>query len=243
MPLKPAKRDTTPRKFTDTGGQTFQKVDTVNIAVSKDSLDAPVTYSASDSMVLDVPTRKIRLYNQSTTKYKDLDLSAYQIELDQEKQLITATFSRDTAGKMVGRPKFIQGENNMDSDSIKYNFKTQKGITSSTYTTQGEMFVYGEKIKKISLTEYFALHGRFTTCNLDTPHFAFVTPKMKLINKKFAISGPIHPEFEGVPVPVYIPFGFFPLAQGRHSGLLPPQFTANQQFGVGLEGLGYYKVL
>lgn len=237
------KKDTIPAIKNDTGTKTIQKVDTLNIKISKDSLDAPVSYAASDSMVLDVPTKKIKLYNKSNTKYKDLNLSAYEIELDQENQLITATYSTDTAGNMVGRPKFIQAENNMDSDSITYNFKTQKGITRSTYTTQGEMFVYGEKIKKVSENEYFALRGRFTTCNYDTPHFAFVTPKLKLVNKKLAISGPIHPEFEGVPVPVYIPFGFFPLSQGRHSGLLPPQFTANEQFGIGLEGLGYYKVL
>lgn len=237
------KRDTIPIKRPDTSGVRIQKSDTIDIKISKDSLDAPVNYTASDSMVLDVPTKKITLYNQSTTKYKDLDLSAYKIQLDQEKQIVIATFSTDSAGKMTGRPKFIQAENNMDSDSITYNFKTQKGITSSTYTTQGEMFVYGEKMKKISENEYFALRGRFTTCNLDTPHFAFVSNKLKLVNKKLAISGPIHPEFEAVPVPVYIPFGFFPLSQGRHSGLLAPQFTANEQFGLGLEGLGYYKVL
>ncbi|HZG25628.1 MAG TPA: putative LPS assembly protein LptD, partial [Chitinophagaceae bacterium] len=235
--------DTLPQNETDTGANKIHKIDTINIKVSKDSLDAPVSYAASDSMVLDVQTKKIRLYNKAVTKYKDLDLSAYQIELDQERQLVIATHTLDTVGQMVGRPKFIQGANNFDSDSITYNFKTQKGITNSTYTTQGEMFVYGEKIKKFSENEYFAYMGRFTTCNYDTPHFAFVTKKLKLVNKKLAISGPIHPEFEGVPVPVYIPFGFFPLAQGRHSGLLPPQFTANQQFGVGLEGLGYYKVL
>jgi lipopolysaccharide assembly outer membrane protein LptD (OstA) len=66
---------------------------------------------------------------------------------------------------------------------------------------------------------------------------------MKLVNKKLAVSGPVHPEFEGVPVPIYLPFGFFPLSQGRHSGILPPQFTANEQYGLGIEGLGYYKVL
>ena len=66
---------------------------------------------------------------------------------------------------------------------------------------------------------------------------------MKLVNQKLAISGPIHPEFEGRAVPIYLPFGYFPISQGRHSGLLPPQFTASEQFGLGLEGLGYYKVL
>src|SRR6185437_1414937 len=90
---------------------------------------------------------------------------------------------------------------------------------------------------------YYGWRGVFTTCDLDTPHFAFRTNKMKMINKKFAITGPIHPEFEGVPLPIYLPFGFFPLTQGRHSGLLPPTFSASDQAGLGLEGLGYYKVL
>jgi len=87
------------------------------------------------------------------------------------------------------------------------------------------------------------LRARLTTCNLDTPHFAFIAKKVKLINKKLAVTGPVHPEFEGVPIPVYLPFGIFPLSSGRHSGLLPPQFTASEQFGLGLEGLGYYKVI
>ncbi len=217
--------------------------DTFHVKLSNDSLDAAVEYAATDSMVLDVPTKKIILFNKSSTKYKDLDLQAYKIELDQPSQIVVATFSRDSAGAQIGKPHFVQGESNMDADSIVYNFKTQKGITKHTFTQQGEMFVYGEKIKKVSVSDFYALHGRFTTCNLDTPHFAFRTNKMKLVNQKLAISGPVHPEFEGVPVPVYLPFGFFPLSQGRHSGILPPQFTANQQFGLGLEGLGYYKVL
>lgn len=235
--------DTIPLVRPDTGVVSVRQTDTIDIKVSKDSLEAPVNYSAADSMVLDVPSKIITLYNNSTTKYQDLNLSAYKIQINQEKQVVVATYSLDTAGSMTGRPKFLQGENNMDSDSITYNFKTQKGITSSTYTTQGEMFVYGEKMKKVSENEYFALRGRFTTCNLDTPHFSFVADKMKLVNKKMAISGPVHPEFESVPVPIYIPFGFFPMSQGRHSGLLPPQFTTNEQFGLGLEQLGYYKVL
>ncbi len=239
----PVKRDTTPVNKTDSSLKTIQQVDTLNVKISKDSLDGPVSYSASDSMVLDVPTKKITLYNSATTKYKDLDLTAYKIELDQEAQIVVATYSKDSLGAMVGKPHFIQGESNMDADSITYNFKTQKGITKSTFTQQGEMFVYGERIKKVNVSDFYALRGRFTTCNLDTPHFAFRTKKLKLVNQKLAVSGPIHPEFEGVPVPVYIPFGFFPLSQGRHSGIIAPQFTANQQFGVGLEQFGYYKVL
>jgi hypothetical protein len=127
--------------------------------------------------------------------------------------------------------------------SIKFNFKTQKGITRNTYTQQGELFVNGQDIKKYSENTIFIKRGTFTTCNLDEPHFGFKANKMKVINKKLAVSGPAHPEFEGVPIPIYIPFGFYPLSQGRHSGLLPPTFTTNDQFGIGLTNMGYYKVI
>ena len=219
------------------------KTDSFDLKLSKDSLDAPINYSASDSMVLDVPTKKITLFSKANVKNKDMDLSADSIEFDQEKHLITATFRRDSTGQMIGRPKMIQGESTMESDLMRFDTKTQKGITKNTFTQQGEIYVMGENMKKISANEFYALRGQFTTCNLDTPHFAFRAKKMKFISQKLAVSGPIHPEFEGVPVPIYLPFGFFPISQGRHSGILAPQFSASEQFGIGLEGLGYYKVI
>ena len=219
-------------------------VDTPEYKISKDTLEATIDYKAADSVVMDIPTKNITLYNKANTKYKDADLTAYKIEYDQQRNLVTATPTKDTAGNVVGMPKMVQTENTMTSDTILYNIKSQKGLTQHTYTTAGsDMFVHAEKMKKISAEEYYAYRGIFTTCNLDTPHFAFRTNKMKLINKKFAITGPIHPEFEGVPIPIYIPFGFFPISTGRHSGLLPPQFTSSDQAGIGLEGLGYYKVI
>ena len=233
------KVDSIPQKI-DTS---VTKTDSFNLKLSKDSMDSPISYSASDSMVLDVPTKKITLFTKANVKSKDMDLSADSIEFDQEKHIITATYRKDSTGQLVGRPRMIQGESTMESDLMQFDTKTQKGITRNTFTQQGEIYVMGERMKKISPNEFYALRGQFTTCNLDTPHFAFRSKKMKFISQKLAVSGPIHPEFEGVPVPIYLPFGFFPISQGRHSGILAPQFTASEQFGIGLEGLGYYKVI
>lgn len=232
-------RDTT-RRPVDTGRQ---QIDTFNLRVSKDSLDSPVDYRASDSVVLEVPTKKITLYNKANVRTKDMDLTGNTIILDQDRKLLIATYTRDSLGNREGIPKFVQGESTLTADTIVYNIETQKGITKNAYTQSGEIYFNSKVGKKISANETFLFDGRFTTCNLDTPHFAFRTRKMKLITSKLAISGPIHPEFEDVPVPIYLPFGYFPINQGRHSGLLPPQFTASEQFGLGLEGLGYYKVL
>lgn len=243
-------RDTS---YTDLYGDTIRysyirtrygkSADTPDYKISKDTLPAQIDYKAADSIVMVIPTKNIKLYKDADAKYNGADLTADHIEYQQSRNVIIASPSRDTAGVAVGLPKMIQTDNTMQSDTITYNIKSQKGITRNTYTHDGEMWVHAEKMKKITAEEYFGWRGVFTTCNLDTPHFAFRTNKMKIINQKMAITGPIHPEFEGVPLPIYLPFGYFPLTQGRHSGLLPPEFTTSSQSGLGLTGLGYYKVI
>ena len=221
------------------------KIDTLQFKGSKDSLDAPVVYHADDSMVLDIPGKKLLLYGkQAKVKYLDNELIAPHIEFDQRTNMISAYLVKDSNGNVIAFPAFNQGGDfKTVSDSISFNPKTGKGLTKGTYTQQGELYVYGEKIKKVDSSVFYAYRGRFTTCNLDTPHFAFIAKKIKFINKKMAFTGPVHPEFEGVPIPVYLPFGIYPLRQGRHSGILAPTFTANEQLGLALEGLGYYKIL
>ncbi|MBX9785223.1 MAG: LPS-assembly protein LptD [Chitinophagaceae bacterium] len=217
------------------------KIDTFNLKISKDSIDAPVQFTAEDSMVVDIPGNKIYIYNKAAVVYKDIKLDAHTIQLDQPTQMLTAYPGKDSAGKRIGTPAFKQGTEAFTSDTIRYNFKTQKGLTVGTYTQQQEMFVYTEASKKISPTEFYGAGARFTTCNYDTPHFAFRAAKTKFITGKLAVTGPVRPEFEGVPIPVGLPFGLFPLKTGRRTGLLPPQPVANQQLGFGIEGLGYYK--
>jgi len=217
--------------------------DTFSLKLSKDSLDAPVYYEAEDSAVVHMKDEKILMYGKTKTDYKEITLTSPKVEMDQKTQIVTAIGTKDSVGEVLERANFKDGEQEFQSDTIRFNFKTKKGLTKNTFTQQGELFVNGENVKKYDENTIFIKRGIFTTCNLDEPHFAFRANKMKVISKKLAVSGPAHPEFEGVPIPVYIPFGFYPLSQGRHSGLLPPTFTTNDQWGIGLTGLGYYKVL
>ena len=220
-----------------------QRVDSFQIKKSPDTLDAPVKYEAEDSAVVLVPQKKVLLYGKTKTVYADMVLQAPRVELDQRTQIVLATRSVDSAGNTLDAAKFKTGDTEMTNDTIRYNFKTQVGLTSKTYTQQGEMLVIGEKAKKVNPSTTFISTARFTTCLLDEPHFSFVAGKMKVINQKLAVSGPAHPEFEGVPIPVYVPFGFYPLSQGRHSGLLRPNFITDENRGIGLQEIGYYKVI
>ncbi|MDB5232788.1 MAG: LPS-assembly protein LptD [Chitinophagaceae bacterium] len=239
------KTDTSLRKDTiRKPGDTIKRIQVIDtLTLSRDSLDAPVHYSASDSAVLLIPSKQFILYGQAKTNYNDVALEAAVINYNQQTQLITAFGGRDTSNNPLNKPKFTQGGATSISDTIVYNMKSGKGLTKNTYYQEGEIFVNAQVVKKVTPDIAYAFNNRFTTCNLDTPHFDIKTRKMKLINNKLAVSGPAHFEFEGVPIPIYIPFGIYPLNRGRHSGVLAPQFTTNDQFGLGLEGLGFYKVL
>lgn len=237
--------DTIPstERFLGTDSSMVAVADTFSFRLSKDTLDAPVEYEAADSGVLLVKEKKFLLYGNTKTVYQDITLTAPMVEFDQATHILTAVNAKDSAGNIIARAQFNQGEQGFQSDTIRFNFKTQKGLTKGTYTKQEDFYLKFEEAKKIDSVTTFARHFTMTTCEYDHPHFGFVGNKGKFITNNLAITGPIHPEFEGVPVPIYLPFGIFPLKQGQKSGLLPPQFTSNEQFGLGLEGLGYYQVL
>ena len=237
IPAQTAIVDTSLRNNKDS----VQKIDTLNI--SKDSLDAPISYEASDSGVLIIPTKEFTLYGKAKVSNKDVNLDAATIKYNSGTQLVQAYGAKDTTGNPYSKPNLTQGATKTISDSILFSLKTLKGLTKNTYLQDGEMYVNAQVLKKVNKTDYYGYKARFTTCNLDTPHFAFRARKIKMVTNKLAVTGPTTPEIEGVPLPIGIPFGIFPLAQGRHSGVLPPAFATSENFGLGLEGLGYYKVV
>ena len=241
-----SKQDTIPiNKDSVRRDTVLPKIDTFSLKISKDTLDGPVEYEAEDSAVILVADKKMILYGKTRTTYKDILLTAPKVEFDQQTNIVTAVSEKDSTGYVITRARFEQAENRFESDTIQFNFKTQKGFTKNTFTQQDEIFVQGEAIKKVNSNTIFIKEGRFTTCNLDEPHFDFRSKRMKVINGKVAVTGYVQLAFEDVPIPkpIGLPFGIFPLTQGRHSGLLPPTVTTTEQFGIGLEGLGYYKVL
>ena len=188
-----------------------QTVDTFSIRFSKDTLDAPIEYEAADSGVLFVKDKKFLLYGKTKTVYKNNTLTAPTVEMNQATNVVTAMNARDSMGNITARAKFDDGSQSFQSDTIKFNFKTQKGLTTNTYTQQAdEMKIQASVIKKVNDSTTFARRLIMTTCEYDDPHFGFIANKGKFVMNKIAVTGPIHPEFEGVPIPIYLPFGMFP---------------------------------
>lgn len=219
------------------------RIDTFTLKISKDAIDAPIKYHAADSAVGMIQDKTIELYGSAKTEYQNNSLEAPYMRLNQATGIVSAKSKVDSLGEISEYVKMNDGQSEYQSDSLDYNFKTQRGLIRGTVTQQGEMFLHSEVAKKIDSNTVYALGNFFTTCNLDHPHFGFRARRAKIINKKLAVTGAVHPEFDSVPVPIYLPFGFYPLYQGRHSGVMAPSFQTVDQEGLGLQGLGYYQVI
>ncbi len=133
---------------------------------------------------------------------------------------------------MVGKPEFHQGADVFYADMIRYNFKSKKGRINDIHTKEGDGYVSGKIVKKDSNGVYFMKDGTYTTCALEKdPHFYISAVKLKVIPHDQVVTGPAWLVVEGVPTPLAIPFGFFPLEQGRHSGILIPAYGESQSQG------------
>ena len=219
--------------FKDTATDKGKKQRIDSMLISKDSLTAPIEYSAEDSGVLIVDTRNFYLYGKANAKNTDVDLTANNIQYDQLSQVVKAFGGIDTANNPLSKPTLKQGDQTSISDTILFDLKTQRGLSKNSYYNEGEIYVNAERVKKVSKDVAFAYRSRFTTCNLDTPHFAFIAKRMKLINNKIGVSGPAHPEFEGVPIPIYVPFAIYPLKPWPAFGFVACAVYHQQQLWFG----------
>ncbi|MGL6022679.1 MAG: putative LPS assembly protein LptD, partial [Chitinophagaceae bacterium] len=213
--------------------------DTISYKISKESIPDIIDHTAQDSMVWDLPNNMVYLYSKTKTKFQDIELDADKMAYNTNTNIATAIGKYDTMGKVVEKVKFTQQDQKYQSDSLEYSFKSQKGIINNTITQQSEMFVHSKVVKRIDTSAFFGRGGAFTTCSYDEPHFDFFTNKYKLIKDKVVVTGPIFPEFEGVMIPIPIPFGMFPLNTKRKGGIIIPSYTVDNQRGFGLLGGGY----
>lgn len=224
-----------------TDSTTRRPDDSLSLAkVSKDSLEAPIYFKVKDSSVTFVKRKEVFMYGSADVKYKEIQVTGDRMQIDQEKGLLRVTPSIDSTGKKTGRPVFTDGTQTTDQDSIVYSLPSQKAKIYNTRSQYGEGFIVSQQVKKAPDNTVFGFKNGYTTCNLDTPHFAFRARKIKVIPNKMVISGPANLEIQGIPTPLYIPFAIFPITSGQRSGILIPQYTVNQQKGIGLENGGYY---
>ena len=205
-------------------------------------IDAPVKYSAEDSLVYDAESGTAYLYGNSKVDYENMKLTSDKVHMNIDKSTVRATGTVDSTaeGGIKGKPVFTMGKDEYKSDTMAFNFKSKKGLIKGVYTEQQDGFLSGEVGKRDSTGSIYLQHGRYTTCDKPHPDFYIALSRAKVRPGKDVVFGPAYLVVADVPLPLAIPYGFFPFSKKYSSGFIMPSYGDESDRGFYLRDGGYY---
>lgn len=209
-------------------------------AKRKPGIDAPVDYECTDSLVYDAETRLVHLYGKAQVKYMDMTLNAAKITMNMDSSMVRAAGERDTAGILQDKPVYSQGSDNYHSELMAFNFKTKKGYITNVETTQGDGFMQSQHSKRAADGTLYLEHAKYTTCDAKHPHFYLALSRAKVRPGKESVFGPAYLVVADVPLPLAVPYGFFPFNKKYSSGFIMPSYGDETSRGFYLRDGGYY---
>jgi hypothetical protein len=219
------------------------RLDSINRS-KKNGIDSPVDYVANDSLTYNAASGLAHLYGQSNVKYQNMDLSADHIYMSLDSNLVHADSRMDTTtNKPIGSPVFKMGSDTYETGEMAFNFKSKKGIIEDVYTQQEDGYLTSELSKRGAEGEMFLQHGRYTTCDDPHPDFYLAMSRAKVRPGKDVVFGPTYLVVADVPLPLAIPYGFFPFTKSYSSGFIMPTYGDETERGFYLRDGGYYFAL
>ena len=236
-----------PATAVDTAKADTAKADTVKVDTlkRKADIDSPVEYTAEDSMIYDAHSGLAFLYGRAQVNYLNMQLTAAKIAMNMDSSLVHAEARPDSTaeGGLAERPIYRQGNDEYDSERMSFNFKTKKGFIHNVKTQQGDGYMVSEKSKRTADGTLYLEHARYTTCDAKHPHFYLALSRAKVRPGKETVFGPAHLVVEDVPLPLAIPYGFFPFNKKYSSGFIMPSYGDETSRGFYLRDGGYYLAL
>jgi len=207
----------------------------------KGAIDKPISYGAKGYRKSDLVTKKVYLVGEGEVKYGDITLKADSIVLDMDTKSIFAVGRPDSTGKIIGAPNFKQGEESFDSKELNYNFNTGKARVINMSTKQEQGYLHSGVTKKFKDGSFDIGKSTYSTCDAFPPHFYVAFNRAKVIPGKKIITGPAYMVLEDIPLPLALPFGFFPINTKRAaSGIIIPKLGQSTTLGYSLRDGGYY---
>ncbi len=207
---------------------------------NKGDIETTINYDANDSIFFDLSERKLYLYGETHIDYGIISLEAERTNVDWEKSMIQADYITDSTGAKVGKPVFSEGADTYVANKIVYNFKSKRALIKDIITEQDGAFMHGQDVKKNEDNELFIRGAKYTTCNLEYPHFFIESKKLKAIPGNKIVSGPFNVKFRDLPTPLFLPFGMFPQPRKKASGVVVPTYGEEKLRGFFLRDGGYF---
>ena len=205
-------------------------------------IEAPVQYAADDSLIYDAKTKTAYMFGTSKVDYQNMKLNSDKIYMSLDSSIVRATGSPDTTAEdgIKGKPQFSMGADEYKSDTMAFNFKSKRGLIKDVYTEQEDGYLKGELGKRDSTGTIYLKHGRYTTCDDPHPDFYIALSRAKVRPGKDVVFGPAYLVVADVPLPLAIPYGFFPFSKKYSSGFIMPSYGDEQTRGFYLHNGGYY---
>ena len=211
--------------------------------IQNNFFDDEIKQFAEDSLKLSIDGKKAFLYGNAKIEYQKTTITASYIEIDWDKNTIYASFTTDSAKNKIGIPVFTEENESFKAEEMTYNFKTKKCSVKKITTKEGEGYILGKTVKKVSDDVFYLNKGDYTTCDAEKPHFSIRANKIKIIPGKKIITGPAYLSFFRIPTPLIFPFGYFPNNDKKSSGLIIPSYGESANMGFFLKDGGYYLTL
>lgn len=221
------------------------KNDSIKPKKPNNSIDKIIDFECLDSMRISIIDKQIILYGGGSVTTEKMNLKADSIGIEIDKKELEAKWMVDSAGNIVGKPVFKDGDKEYRSDKMRYNFSSRKGLVYNVITQEQNGFLHGDLVKMFNdPNEIHIKSGKYTTCDAEHPHFYIDISKAKTINRKRLVSGPLKLVIADIPIyPVVLPFGFFPLSRKNTSGIHFPTFKDELERGFGFVDFGYFLAL
>lgn len=204
-------------------------------------LEAPVTFSAEDSLVM-TGDNMMYFFGPSEVKYQTMSIEANYLKIVSDSSEVYAQYVLDSLGQPTAKPKFADGDQKFESTTMKYNFKTGQGFITDVTTQQGEGYLTATQTKRLKDNTMYLKDGRYTTCDQhEHPHFYINLTRAKAKPEDKIVTGPVYLVMADVPLYfIGLPFAFFPFNEKQTSGIIMPSYGIDQTRGLYLTHGGLY---
>lgn len=207
---------------------------------TKSAISSKIQYSAKDSIIYYAASKEATLYEDAKINYEEYEMKAAIIKIKLGEKIVQAKGKEDSTGKLVNTPVFKQGSDEYKVEEVNFNYETKRGLMRAFKTQEGEGFIRGDKVKRDEYNNFYIRDSYYTTCDAEHPHFSIIAKKLKVIPGDKVITGPANLNIGGMPTPLVLPFGLFPLKRGQQSGIIVPSYGHSQGRGYFLRSGGYY---
>lgn len=237
--IKPVKKDSIKKDILllETDSVTIDSV-----KLPKERLEDVIRDKAKDYKNNDFIKKIATLYNEAELYYKDITLKSGIIIIDYNKNLAYAKGIVDSTGAYLQRPKFKQGSQESEQDSLIYNFKTKKAVIFNVDTEQQGMLIHATMTKRENDSTIYMNRAEVTTSKKKKRDYFIGINNIKVIPNKKVVGGKSQLYIADVPTPIVFPFFYVPLTKGRSSGILIPTWGDNSR-GYFLQNGGFYFAL